>query len=63
MNSRMDFTIVFSARFFDGETTSISIDCFPQTQSQELGAETVVDNDMLYDLGMVSSSFLNSGRS
>ena len=27
---------------------------FSQTQSQELGAETVVDNEMLYDLGMVS---------
>ena len=25
-----------------------------QTQSQELGAETVVDTDMLYDMGMVS---------
>ena len=25
-----------------------------QTQSQELGAETVVDNEMLMDLGMVS---------
>ena len=27
---------------------------YPQTQSQELGAETVVDNEMLIDLGMVS---------
>ena len=35
---------------------------FSQTQSQELGAETVVDNEMLIDLGMVSF-FTSADRS
>ena len=33
---------------------NISAIMYSQTQSQELGAETVVDNEMLFDLGMVS---------
>ena len=36
---------------------------YPQTQSQELGAETVVDNEMLIDLGMVRFFFIIVDRS
>ena len=35
---------------------------YSQTQSQELGAETVVDNEMLIDLGMVSFFFISADK-
>ena len=51
MYSRMEPTTAFFARSFDGQIRSFTISS--QTQSQELGAETVFDNEMLIDLGMV----------
>ena len=51
MYSRMEPITAFFARFFDGQIMNFTNSS--QTQSQELGAETVFDNEMLIDLGMV----------
>ena len=52
-------TTVSFARFLIGFVCRKHLNNFYlQTQSQELGAETVVDTDMLYGMGIVSFQYI-----
>ena len=61
MLSEMGPTTVSFARFLVGFFCRKHLNNFYlQTQSQELGAETVVDTDMLYGMGIVSFQYMLS---
>ena len=61
MPSEMGPTTASFARFLFGFVCRKHLNqYYLQTQSQELGAETVVDTDMLYGMGIVSFQYILS---